>query len=570
MTMEHLETHFGLADNKLVCDRENKLLHDFASAEKGMTSAAAKNKCLATTKKQTTWKTEFSLDRSKSVSFDWTDFERVFASEFNTKEGFERLVSFLSEVSKIIAKYLKSGRDVKNKVLDFHHPHQLREMMDHCLNVDENPRDLEQVLSDCKETLKYCVKTAHPRFLNQLSTGIDIIGLAAEWVTAAANTNMFTYEMAPVFTLMEATILERMRGFIGWSDGDAIFAPGGAISNLYAMLAARHVASESIKSTGMWNGPRFAVFTSKQSHFSIHRAAVILGIGLQNVHNIPADERGRMIVPELELAIQRSIAEGAVPLMVNATCGTTVFGAFDPVTEIANVCEKYGVWLHVDGAWGGSVLFSEKYRYLVQDIFRADSMTWNPHKMMGVPLQCSAIFLKKKGVLSGANSLNAEYLYQKDKVYDTSYDTGDMAIQCGRHNDIFKLWLMWRSKGDKGFRDHIDRSFAMSRYLLESLRKREDYLLVMDEIEGPNVCFWHVPARIRAIKEKQDRNFHLHKLTARLKASMMEKGSLMIQYQPLGDLPNFFRVAFSNPAITHADIDFMVQEIADLAKQLEE
>ncbi|WAR04442.1 DCE1-like protein, partial [Mya arenaria] len=477
--------------------------------------------------------TEFALDRSKSMSFDWTEFEKVFASEFNNKAGFERLVSFLSEVSKIIAKYLRSERDVSSKVLDFHHPHQLREMMDHCLYVDNKPRDLEQLLSDCKETLKYCVKTAHPHFLNQLSTGIDIIGLAAEWVTAAANTNMFTYEIAPVFTLMEETVLQRMKQLIGWSDGDAIFAPGGAISNLYGLMVARHVADPGIKHTGMADGRKFA------SHFSIKKAAVLLGIGLDNVYSIQTDARGRMNVAALEETVQSVVSGGAVPLFVNATCGTTVLGAFDPVNPIADVCEKYGIWMHIDGAWGGSVLFTEKYRHLLDGVNRADSMTWNPHKMMGVPLQCSAIFVKKQGVLQSANELGADYLYQKDKVYDTSYDTGDKAIQCGRHNDVFKLWLMWRSKGDDGFRDQIEKNFEMARYMLEKLKAREDFELVLEE------------------------------LTACLKGLMMEKGSMLLQYQPLGSMPNFFRIAFSNSAITRTDLDFVVQEIVDLAEQLE-
>ncbi|KAL4229294.1 glutamate decarboxylase gad1 [Mactra antiquata] len=429
-----------VTDNKFMAEKENQILQ---SSKTNQTDASAIPKNNFTQSSRTT---EFALDRSKSMSFDWSEFERVFATEFNSKGGFERLVSFLSEVSKIIAKYLKSERDINSKVLDFHHPHQLREMMDHCLYVDENPRDLEQLLSDCKETLKYCVKTAHPRFWNQLSTGIDIIGLVAEWVTAAANTNMFTYEMAPVFTLMEETVLERMRGLIGWRDGDGIFAPGGAISNLYAMLAARHVINPNIKQAGMMGSKKLVVYTSEQSHFSIKKAAVILGIGLENVISIPADNRGKMVVSELEKAVKQTLQQGNIPLMVNATCGTTVLGAFDPVSEIAPLCEQHDIWLHIDGAWGGSVLFTEKYRHLLKDIHRADSMTWNPHKMMGVQLQCSAIFLKKKGILSAVNQLGADYLFQKDKLYDTNYDTGDKAIQCGRHNDIFKLWLMWRSK----------------------------------------------------------------------------------------------------------------------------
>ncbi|GFS16193.1 glutamate decarboxylase [Elysia marginata] len=112
-------------------------------------------------------------------------------------------------------------------------PNQLAEMMSHCLDIHTEGRDLEQLLSDCKETLKYCVKTGHPHFLNQLSTGVDVVGVAGAWLAAAVNTNMFTYEAAPVFTLMEEVVLSRMRQLIGWQDGEAMFAPGGGCRRCY-------------------------------------------------------------------------------------------------------------------------------------------------------------------------------------------------------------------------------------------------------------------------------------------------------------------------------------------------
>ncbi|KAL3835812.1 hypothetical protein ACJMK2_021286 [Sinanodonta woodiana] len=456
-----------------------------------------------------TYKAEDNVQRSPSM--DWSKFERHFASDFQGKEGASLVSSFLVEVQEILVKYLLSERDRGSKVLDFHHPHQLREIMEHCLDVDENPRDLEQLLSDCKETLKYGVRTGHPRFLNQLSTGIDVIGVAGEWVTAAANTNMFTYEMAPVFTLLEEIILQRMRKMVGWDDGDGIFAPGGAISNFYALIAARHHAFPEAKSRGMANMPRMKVFTSEQSHFSIKRAAILLGIGLDNVVNVKCDHRGRMLVGDLESMVKECIADGFHPLFVNATCGTTVLGAYDSISKIADVSEKYGMWLHVDGAWGGSALFSEKHKHLLDGLERADSMTWNPHKMMGVPLQCSAILLRKKGILSGANQLKAEYLFQQDKHYDTSYDTGDKTIQCGRHNDIFKLWLMWRAKGDAGFRAQIDQNFEKAKYMLQILESREEFEVVNHELDGPNVCFWYVPPALRQMPDGPERRSLLHK-----------------------------------------------------------
>jgi glutamate decarboxylase len=246
---------------------------------------------------------------------DWSKFESVYASDLLPNKGGHVATShFLTEVVDILLDYIRKNNDRSCKVLDFHHPNTLKEMMGHCIDLQEEPQNLEQVLSDCKETLKYCVKTGHPRFFNQLSTGLDIIALAGEWLTATANTNMFTYEIAPVFTLMEDIVLTKMRELIGWSDGDGIFAPGGAISNLYAVAVARHKYMPDIKTKGMTAAnQKMVLFTSEHAHFSIKRAGALLGLGTENVITIKTDSRGRMIVDDLEMKIEKAKSEGALP-----------------------------------------------------------------------------------------------------------------------------------------------------------------------------------------------------------------------------------------------------------------
>eukprot|EP00105_Crassostrea_gigas_P036127 XP_019920275.1 PREDICTED: glutamate decarboxylase 1 [Crassostrea gigas] len=499
---------------------------------------------------------------------EWGKFEGVYYKDLQTDSKVQK--DFMLEMAKLLNTYMTDQCQGKVKVVDFHHPHQLQEMMGDCLTVDAVPRDLHQVLSDCKETLKYCVKTGHPHFLNQLSTGLDPVGVAGEWLTAAVNTNMFTFEVGSVFVLMEDIILRKMRSFIGWKeDGDGIFTPGGTISNIYALMLARHRKFPNIKEEGMYGGQKMVVYTSAQSHFSIKKAAIILGIGMNNVCCIPCDERGKMKVDVLEREIQRTLSDGGVPLMVNATCGTTVLAAYDPVDKIADICQKNGIWLHVDGAWGGSALLSKKYKYLLQGVERCDSMTWNPHKMMGVPLQCSAILVRNSGELQSANALCADYLYQTDKFYDVTYDTGDRSIQCGRHNDVFKLWLMWRSKGDNGFEDSINKIFHLSRYLEEKVKQRENFTLVTNEVEGPSVSFWYEPPQLigQNLSPTERRNI-LSKVAPKIKESMTLKGNMMLAYQPLGDLPNFFRIAISNPRLSESSLDWVLDEIERLSKDI--
>ncbi|XP_066431978.1 glutamate decarboxylase 1 [Eleutherodactylus coqui] len=502
-----------------------------------------------------------------------TDFSNLFARDLlPAKNGEEPTMQFLLEVVDILLNYVRKTFDRSTKVLDFHHPHQLLEGIEGFnLELSDNPESLEQILVDCRDTLKYGVRTGHPRFFNQLSTGLDMIGLAGEWLTSTANTNMFTYEIAPVFVLMEQITLRKMREIIGWNgkDGDGIFSPGGAISNMYSIMAARYKYFPDVKTKGMAAVPKLIIFTSEHSHYSMKKAGAALGFGTENVILVKCNERGKIIPADLEAKILESKQKGHVPLYVNATAGTTVYGAFDPIDEIADICEKYNIWLHVDAAWGGGLLMSRKHRHKLNGIERADSVTWNPHKMMGVLLQCSAILIKEKGILQGCNQMCAGYLFQQDKQYDISYDTGDKAIQCGRHVDIFKFWLMWKAKGTVGFEQQINKCLELSEYLYSKICNREDFEMVFKgEPEHTNVCFWYIPPSLRDVPPSEERQEKLHKVAPKIKALMMESGTTMVGYQPQGDKANFFRMVISNPAATKSDIDFLVEEIERLGQEL--
>ncbi|XP_076324642.1 glutamate decarboxylase-like [Tachypleus tridentatus] len=484
-----------------------------------------------------------------------------------TKDGFEVTRDFLLRVVQILLEFLKSSADRSSKILDFYQPEQLKKILDFDLLAE--PKKLDQLLTDCRNTLKFQVKTGHPYYFNQLSCGLDIVSLAGEWLTAAANTNMFTYEIAPVFILMEQVTLKKMREIIGFSDGDSILAPGGAISNLYAVMAARHKMFPNYKTQGLKCLPQLVIFTSDHSHYSIKGTGMITGLGTDNVIPVPCDNRGKMIPVELEKMVVEAVARGQRPFFVNCTSGTTVLGAFDPIHPLADICEKYDMWLHVDAAWGGGCLLSRKYKGLLDGIERANSVTWNPHKLMGSLLQCSTVHFKENGLLISCNMLSADYLFQQDKHYDVTYDTGDKVIQCGRHNDIFKLWLMWRSKGMTGYEKHIDHLFDMAHYMIRKLNERKDrFFLILKEPECVNISFWYVPPSIRNMPHNKDKEIKLGQITAKLKGRMMDTGTLMIGYQPLGNTPNFFRAIISNPGVKEEDVDYMLNELERLGHDL--
>ncbi|XP_042310664.1 cysteine sulfinic acid decarboxylase isoform X2 [Sceloporus undulatus] len=435
---------------------------------------------------------------------------------------------FLQEAFQImIEEGVRKGMDVSEKVCDWKEPEELQQILD--LDLRDSGEPKERLLERCRDVIRYSVKTCHPRFFNQLFSGLDPHALAGRLITEMLNTSQYTYEIGPVFVLMEEVVLRKLRELIGWEKGDGIFCPGGSISNMYGMNVARYHYFPDSKQKGNWAIPKLAVFTSQECHYSIQKGAAFLGIGTDNVYLVAVDERGKMIPADLEKQIEQAKSEAA---------------------------------------WGGSALLSQRHRHLLDGIERADSVAWNPHKMLMTGLQCSAFLLQdSSGLLQKCHCAKATYLFQTDKFYDTIYDRGDQTIQCGRKVDCFKLWLMWKANGTKGLEQRVDRAFAFTRYMANEMKKREGFQLVI-EPEFINLCFWYVPPSLRGQEGQTDYSLQLGKVAPVIKERMMKKGSMMVGYQPHGNRVNFFRQIVTNPAVTREDLDFFLDEIERLGRDL--
>lgn len=220
---------------------------------------------------------------------------------------------------------------------------------------------------------------------------------------------------------------------------------------------------------------------------------------------------------------------------------------------------------------GGSIVFSQKHKHLLDGISRADSIAWNPHKSLGVPLQCSMFLIKEDGLLHKCNSADAAYLFQQDKFYDVSFDSGDKSIQCGRKVDVFKFWLMLKARGFSGFELLIDEAMEMSKYLTQRISTNSSFRLVKNNFQYTNVCFWYIPKSMQ-MKEKNDVWWNeLFKSVAIIKKKMILEGSIMVNYAPLPskNIGNFFRMSLACfPPPTKASIDFLLSEIERLGETI--
>lgn len=420
------------------------------------------------------------------------------------------------------------------------------------LRPDEPAHDTEKMLAAIEATIDHSVRTLHPRFFNQNFAGADPAAIVGDWIGAALNTTTATYEAAPVFTRMEQAVLARLAALAGWDAHEGLLVPGGSFANLYALHLARLRLDPDCLERGHGD-VRPVVFTSAHAHYSLKKAVTLLGLGRRALVVVACDERGRMRPDALAREVAAARARGERPCLVNATAGTTVLGAFDPLPELAALCRREDLWLHVDGTFGAAALCSPGQRARMDGVERADSLAWNLHKLLGVTQQCAALLVRRPGSLRAAFATGAEYLFQPDKPH-AEHDTGDLTFQCARRNDALKAWLTWKARGEAGLAARVDHAVTLAEHCAACVAEDPRFHLAAPP-SWVNVCFWWIPPTLRPLRRTPEVDAALHALAPRIKARMLAAGDAMIGYQPIDGGPNCFRLLFMNPAVTTDDID---------------
>ena len=410
-------------------------------------------------------------------------------------------------------------------------PTVLRDRLD--LELPAVGKPLAELHSDIAAYLNVAVKTAHPAYFNQLWGGFNPAGFMGELLTSAANTSMYTYEVAPAATLIERTLVQKMGQLAGFSNPEGQFTTGGSNGNLMAMAIARHQNYPLAKQQGMGEA-KLVAFVSEEAHYSFAKAAHLLGIGTAQLWKVPTDSHGKMSVAALEQLIAKAHAFGYRPFLVVGTAGTTVRGAYDPFEAIAAIARREGLWFHVDGAWGAGVLLSPTHRHLMQGVEQADSLVWDAHKMMGMTLMCSVLLVNQRGTLSNTFAAgDTGYLFHQDAAAET-LDLGPSTMHCGRRADAVKLWLAWKHLGDRGWSALIDRYFALAAYA-ESLIAASDDLELVGPRQSLNLCFQY-----------RGRHRDSNAITLAVRQALQEAGTALVNYAQVGDRTVFRLVTCNN------------------------
>lgn len=459
---------------------------------------------------------------------------------------------FLNDVFLTLQKYITQSAE-NEFVVKVSHPEKLKKVLP---ALSEEGLNSEQVVDELKTILDHSVQTIHPMFLNQLFGGFDETAWAGEIASSLLNPTMATFEIAPILTVIEKRLVNEILEMMGFERGEGIMVTGGSNSNLVAMLCARTEYSPSIRQTGFGHN-RFRIYVSEEAHYSFDKAANITGIGTQNLIQVPANDQGEMIPEELERIIKADLNDGYTPIMVGATLGTTVMGAFDPLVKVAKICETYKIWFHVDAAWGGGALFSKSKRHLLKGIHLADSVTFDAHKTLGTPLITSFFLTKHAGILKDTNrGGGAEYLFHE---YDNSeWDTGTYSLQCGRRADALKLWLLWRAHGTEGLIERTEHLLSLADFATKQISENPRFKLIHSHYL--NVCF-----QVHARHDQEN----INAFTLRVRKALVKEGKALVNYAQRADGTIFFRLVLPNHQTQKSHISELLKIILETADRLD-
>lgn len=441
-------------------------------------------------------------------------------------------------------------------LVNYKRPEELQGILQ--LEIPEQGRRQEGLIEVLQKILKYSVNTWHQGFLDKLYASTNAPGVAAELILATLNTNVHVYQVSPALTVIEKFTGQRLANLFGLNGPRAggISVQGGSASNTTSIVIARNNLYPDTKTDGN-GGYKFVLFTSAHGHYSVEKAAQMLGFGSKAVWPVPIDNQGRMIPTELERLVQKAQSEGRTPFYVNATAGTTVMGSFDPFPEIATICQKYNLWFHIDGSWGGSFIFSRKQRHKLAGSENANSIAINPHKMLGVPVTCSYLLAADIRQFHRANTLPAGYLFHNEDTEPAQnghsqdselepdspevWDLADLTLQCGRRADSLKLFLGWTYYGTEGYEKQIDNACDVAAHLATLISQNPNFILVSEKAPPClQVCFYYAPSKKMVysrgiVSNETQRAKENSKVTEQITHAIVRKGFMVDFAPPSGD-----------------------------------
>lgn len=447
-------------------------------------------------------------------------------------------------------------KEVENKkVLPWQSPEEEIEFWENYLHKNEH-RDFSEFY---RTVMDRSISLHHPKYMGHQVAAPAPVAALSGLLSSLLNNGMAVYEMGAAATAIEKVIANLLARAIGYeNNSDGFLTSGGTLATLTALLAAR----QSKANMDAWkegNKANLAIMVSAEAHYCISRAVKIMGLGEQGIIEVPVNKKLQLDSQALEHKYHQALRDGKqVIAVVGCACATST-GAYDDLEAIGDFCHKYNLWLHVDGAHGAAVVFSNKYKHLVRGIQRADSVVLDFHKLLMTPALATALVFRE-----GQNSFKtfaqrAQYLWEEDLEEKASYNLGKQTFECTKNMMSVKIFSILQAYGTTLFADNIDTLYDLAAHFSAIIKDKKSFELAYQP-EANIVCFRYVPETLDPET--------LNKLTAKIRKTIIEEGEFyIVQTTIKGN--SYFRTALMNPFTTVNDLKQLLIKIADVYQKIQ-
>ena len=457
------------------------------------------------------------------------------------------------------AEFEKTGKQLIEQLSGYLQGQQLAESPANNWQVPEKELDFWQnyqfkdISSFVDDLLNHSIHVHNPKYMGHQVAVTAPLSVLSNLLSGLLNNGMAVYEMGQASTTIEKCVVDLFCQKIGYDEmASGVMTSGGTLASLTALLAARQALIDS----DIWqdgNDKKLAVLVSSQAHYCIDRAARVMGLGNKGVVLVPVDDGFAMDNRALEKSYQNTVNAGfTVIAIVGSACSTST-GIYDDLEFIGDFCQRQNVWFHVDGAHGGAVVFSEKYKGLVKGIEKADSVIIDTHKMMMTPALSTVLAFKDKKLGAQTFHQKANYLFADSQLDDQWFNAGLRTFECTKLMMSIKFMAIVRHVGVGVFEELIDRLYGNARTFASIIKEDENFELAL-EPESNIICF--------RLKDKE-----ADILNSKIRQAILAEGKFyIVQTRLNGNL--YLRTSIMNPLTKTKHFRDLLQEIKQLAKRL--
>ena len=473
----------------------------------------------------------------------------------NRKEYEERLAAAreqqIDEIARYLSDYIRlNARSGEMPLIAEPDERLLREVEE--LRIPQKGRDTKEVADELVEKVfEQSMLIQHPRFFSFVTSAVSPYSLAGAVLSDIYNLNVCGYELSPGASVIEQKLIRYMGSRIGFdANCGGLFTSGGSLSNLTGFIAAR---DNILKETEY---PIATAYISDQAHSSVRKGLHMMGLRRDQIRILESDEDFRLPAARVEEAIQQDIRDGKKPFLIVGTLGTTNTGTIDDFVALAQLRDRYGMWMHVDGAFGGSILFSDIYKNYAKGIECADSMSWDTHKWAMQVYSCSALIARDKKKLVSVFAEHPEYLAD---IIDSEHTDGwDLGIEMSRPARCLKLWFTIQAMGTDLLSDVIDYTFFLMNTAKHEIEECPDFEMTSRPMCG-TLTFRYAPKGVPA-----DRYDALNAAIARTISE--EQFAFVVTTVIKGK--RTLRLNLINPNTTDEDVRLTVRRLYEIAEKL--